>query len=58
MKSLSSLYTNSMVGFLLAIPNLMALTVMIFVSRSSDRMLERRYHLAIPAIMAGQPSFC
>jgi hypothetical protein len=41
-KSLSSLYTNSMVGFLLAIPNLMALTVMIFVSRSSDRMLERR----------------
>jgi ACS family tartrate transporter-like MFS transporter len=52
-KSLSGLYTNSMVGLLLAIPNLMALTVMIFVSRSSDRMLERRYHVAIPAIMAG-----
>jgi ACS family tartrate transporter-like MFS transporter len=52
-KSLSSLYTNSMAGLLLAIPNLMALTVMIFVSRSSDRMLERRYHVAIPAIMAG-----
>jgi ACS family tartrate transporter-like MFS transporter len=52
-KSLSGPYTNSMVGLLLAIPNLMALTVMIFVSRSSDRMLERRYHVAIPAIMAG-----
>jgi MFS transporter, ACS family, tartrate transporter len=51
MKSLSSLNTNSMVGLLLAIPNLMALTVMIFVSRSSDRMLERRYHVAIPAIV-------
>jgi len=52
-KSLSSLYSNSTVGFMLAIPNLMALTAMIFVSRSSDRMLERRYHVAIPAIMAG-----
>jgi predicted MFS family arabinose efflux permease len=40
-----------MVGLLLAIPNLMALTVMNFVSRSSDRMLERRYHVAIPAIV-------
>ena len=26
---------------------------MIFVSRSSDRTLERRYHVAIPAIVAG-----
>jgi MFS transporter, ACS family, tartrate transporter len=50
-KSLSSLNTNRMVGLLLAIPNLVALTVMIFVSRSSDRRLERRYHVAIPAIV-------
>ena len=50
-KSLSSLNTNRMVGLLLAIPNLVALTVMIFVSRSSDRMPERRYHVAIPAIV-------
>jgi hypothetical protein len=42
-----------MIGFLVTIPNLGALAAMIFVSRSSDRTLERRYHVAIPAIMAG-----
>jgi MFS transporter, ACS family, tartrate transporter len=52
-KSLSSRYSNSTVGLLLMIPNLVGLPVMIFVSHSSDRMLERRYHVAIPAIMAG-----
>jgi MFS transporter, ACS family, tartrate transporter len=52
-KSLSSLYSNSMVGLLVAIPNLVALAAMIFVSRSSDRTLERRYHVAIPALTAG-----
>ena len=52
-KSLSSHYSNSMVGLLLAIPNLVALAAMIFVSRSSDRTLERRYHVAIPALVAG-----
>jgi len=51
-KSLSTHYSNSLVGFLLAIPNLVALAAMIFVSRDSDRTLERRYHVAIPAIMA------
>ena len=52
-KSLSSLYSNSMVGLLLTIPNLAGLAAMILVSRSSDRTLERRYHVAIPSIMAG-----
>jgi ACS family tartrate transporter-like MFS transporter len=52
-KSLSSLYSNSMIGLLLAIPNLVGLAAMIFVSRSSDRTLERRYHVAIPSLMAG-----
>jgi MFS transporter, ACS family, tartrate transporter len=52
-KSLSSLYSNSMVGLLLTIPNLAGLAAMIVLSRSSDRTLERRYHVAIPAIMAG-----
>jgi len=42
-----------MVGLLLAIPNLAGLAAMIFISRNSDRTLERRYHVAIPAIMAG-----
>ena len=52
-KSLPSRYSNSIIGILLAIPNLVALVAMIFVSRSSDRRLERRYHVAIPAVMAG-----
>jgi ACS family tartrate transporter-like MFS transporter len=50
-KSLLSQYSNSVIGLLLAIPSLVALVLMIFVSRSSDRKLERRYHVAIPAIM-------
>jgi ACS family tartrate transporter-like MFS transporter len=52
-KSLSRLYSNSMVGLLVTIPNLVGLAAMIFVSRSSDRTLERRYHVAIPAVAAG-----
>ena len=38
---------------LVTIPNLVGLAAMILVSGSSDRWLERRYHVAIPAIMAG-----
>ena len=51
-KSLSSLYSNSMIGLLVTIPNLVGMAAMIMVSRSSDRKLERRYHVAIPAIVA------
>jgi MFS transporter, ACS family, tartrate transporter len=53
LKSLSSGFSNSAIGMLVTIPNLVGLAVMILVSRSSDRTLERRYHVAIPAIMAG-----
>jgi D-galactonate transporter len=52
-KSLSNRYSSSEVGLLLTIPNLVGLATMILISRSSDRVLERRYHVAIPAIMAG-----
>jgi MFS transporter, ACS family, tartrate transporter len=52
-KSLSSGYSNSRIGLLLMIPNLVGLAGMIFFSRSSDRTLERRYHVAIPAITGG-----
>ena len=52
-KSLSSLYTNTAVGTMVMIPYLAGLTAMILVSRSSDRRLERRYHGAIPLIVAG-----
>jgi MFS transporter, ACS family, tartrate transporter len=51
-KPLSSLYSNSMIGLLVTIPNLVGLAAMLIVSRSSDRKLERRYHVAIPAILA------
>jgi ACS family tartrate transporter-like MFS transporter len=52
MKSLSSQYSNTTVGILVMIPYVIALPVMIFVSRNSDRTLERRYHVAIPEIVA------
>jgi len=53
LKSLSNRYSSSEVGLWLTIPNLVGLATMILISRSSDRVLERRYHVAIPAIMAG-----
>jgi MFS family permease len=52
-KSLSSLYSNSMVGLFLPIPYLVGLAGMIFMSHSSDRTAERRYHVAIPALAGG-----
>jgi ACS family tartrate transporter-like MFS transporter len=52
-RSLSSGYSNTVIGFLVMVPSLVGLSAMIFVSRSSDRRLERRYHVAIPAITAG-----
>ena len=52
MKSLSSQYSNTTVGILVMIPYVVALPVMIFVSRNSDRTLERRYHVAIPETVA------
>jgi len=33
------------------IPSLAGLIAMIFIARSSDRMMERRYHVAIPALL-------
>jgi ACS family tartrate transporter-like MFS transporter len=51
-RSLSSGYSNTVIGFLVMVPSLVGLSAMIFVSRSSDRRLERRYHVAIPAITA------
>jgi MFS transporter, ACS family, tartrate transporter len=52
-KSLSAMYSNTGVGFLVMIPQLVGLMGMILVSRSSDRKLERRYHAAIPAMVGG-----
>jgi ACS family tartrate transporter-like MFS transporter len=52
-KSFSKLYSNTVVGFLVMIPHLVGLLAMVLVSRSSDRRQERRYHIAIPAIVGG-----
>ena len=52
-KALSALYSNSVIGLLLIMPNVIGLVAIILVSRSSDRMLERRYHVAIAAVVAG-----
>jgi len=42
-----------MIALLVTIPSLVGLVAMILVSRSSDRTLERRYHVAIPALVTG-----
>ncbi len=52
-KSLSSIYSNSLVGYLVMIPYLAGLAGMILVARSSDRMLERKYHVAISLMVGG-----
>ena len=52
-KSLSSVYSNTTVGILVMVPYLAGLVAMILVARSSDARLERRYHAAVPAIIAG-----
>ena len=52
-KSLSLRYSNSEVGLLVAIPFLTAIIGMVLASTSSDLRGERRYHVAVPAIMAG-----
>ena len=52
-KALSSASSNILIGFLVMIPSLVGLAAMILISRSSDRTLERRYHVAIPAITGG-----
>ena len=52
LKAFSSQYSNTTVGILVMIPYVAAVSAMIFVSRSSDRALERRYHAAVPVIIA------
>ena len=52
-RALSTHYSNTTIGFLTVIPQVVGLAAMILVSRSSDRHLERRHHAAIPALVAG-----
>ena len=47
-KSLSSLYSNGIIGLLVAIPNLVRLAAMILISRSSDRRLPSETSVGLP----------
>ena len=53
LRALSSHYSNTLVGWLVVIPQLSGLLCMVVVSRSSDRHSERRFHAGIPAVIAG-----
>jgi ACS family tartrate transporter-like MFS transporter len=46
-------HSNTVVGALVMVPNLVGLIAMILVSRHSDRTLERRYHMAASVALAG-----
>src|SRR5215469_4532794 len=52
-KSVSGGRSNTTVGLLVVIPNLLGLITMIVVSLHSDRTLERRYHMAALVAFAG-----
>ena len=45
--------SNTVVGMLVTIPNLVGMIAMILVSRHSDRTRERRYHMAMAAAVSG-----
>jgi ACS family tartrate transporter-like MFS transporter len=52
-KSLLGDQSNTVVGVLLTLPYLVALTGMLIISRHSDRTLERRRHISVCAVAAG-----
>ena len=51
-KSMSSLFSNTTVGFLTMIPYIVGALAMIWVGRRSDRTMERRWHTALPPLLA------
>jgi MFS family permease len=53
LKSSLGAHPNTLVGFLVALPNLLGLIAMVIVSRHSDHTLERRYHMALSGGLAG-----
>jgi MFS transporter, ACS family, tartrate transporter len=52
-RSLSSVYSNTVVGILVMVPYIAGVVAMILISRSSDRRLERRYHGVISLVVGG-----
>lgn len=53
MKSVSVGQSNTAIGLLTTIPNLLGLIAMMLISRHSDRRMERRYHMAASVALAG-----
>ena len=53
MKTALSGQSNTALGFVVMIPNLLGLIAMILVSRHSDRTRERRHHMAAAGTLAG-----
>jgi MFS transporter, ACS family, tartrate transporter len=51
-KALAADRSNTTIGFLTMIPFALGLCAMVLVSRSSDRKSERKFHAAIPALIA------
>jgi len=51
-KAVFNQYSNTTVGIFVMIPYVAGVAAMIIIARSSDRALERRYHAAIPQIVA------
>ena len=51
--SLAGGRSNTRIGLLVMVPCLVAVIVMVLISHSSDRKVERRYHTALPMIVAG-----
>ncbi len=56
-KSFATIYSNSVIGLLLILPSVTGLVAMVLVSHSSDRRMERRYHVALPALVAAVAFF-
>lgn len=46
-------YSNTIIGLLVMIPYIIGLLAMMMISHRSDRNLERKWHVAIPATIAG-----
>jgi MFS transporter, ACS family, tartrate transporter len=53
MKSVLDGQSNTTIGLVVMIPNLLGLIAMVLVSHHSDRTLERRYHMAASVALAG-----
>jgi MFS transporter, ACS family, tartrate transporter len=51
-KTFANQYSNTAVGVLVMIPYVAGFTTMILLAHRSDRTLERRYHAAIPVMIA------